>query len=72
MIMLWQMYLDFVEGADLDKPLSSREVARRLGITRSTLIRRKDRIDFPTWTQDLDPDGIAWIPQNGAFVSRID
>jgi hypothetical protein len=72
LIMLWQMYLDFVEGTDLDKPLSNRELARRLGITRNTLSRRKDRIDFPAWTQDLDPDGIAWVHQNGVFVPRID
>jgi hypothetical protein len=72
LLMLWQLYLDFIEDANLDKPLSGRELARRLGVNSSTISRRKDREDFPTWAQDLDPDGIAWIHQDGLFVAQIE
>jgi hypothetical protein len=72
LIMLWQLYVDFMEEANLDEPLSGRELARRLGVNSSTISRRKDRDDFPTWSQDLDPDGIKWIPQNGLFVAQIE
>jgi hypothetical protein len=68
-VMLWQLYLDLVEeNGDPNKSLSGRELAQRLGVNNSTISRKKDRDDFPEWSQDLDPDGIAWSYQAGVFV----
>lgn len=65
---LWDFYLDFIEDPDADEPLTSGELARRLGVNRSTISRRKEREDFAQWAQDLDPDGIGWVYQDGMFL----
>jgi hypothetical protein len=65
---LWDFYLDFIEDPDADEPLTSGELARRLGVNRSTISRRKEREDFAQWAKDLDPDGVAWVYQDGMFV----
>lgn len=68
MVALWDIYVDLIEDPDADRPLTQRELGRRLGIHSSTISRRKDREDFSLWTQDLDPEGIAWMPQGEGFV----
>ncbi|MBD2461133.1 hypothetical protein H6G89_08765 [Oscillatoria sp. FACHB-1407] len=69
-LMLWQMYLDLIDDIDIEKPVTGSELARRLGVNSSTISRRKERADFPAWSQDLDPDGIAWVYQDGMFVAK--
>ncbi|MDX2214474.1 MAG: hypothetical protein SFY66_14380 [Oculatellaceae cyanobacterium bins.114] len=71
-LMLWQMYLDLIDDLDLSEPISGRDLAHRLGVNSSTISRRKDRVDFPAWSQDLDPDGIAWVHQDGMFVAKTE
>ncbi len=46
------------------------ELAKRLEITPSTLGRRKSDPDFPDWSQNRDPEGVAWkyIPETKLFV----
>ena len=68
--LFWQLYLALIEERESESLLGS-QLARRLEVDRSTISRRKSRNDFPTWSQALDPEGISWIYENGAFVPQV-
>ncbi|AFY53135.1 hypothetical protein Riv7116_0539 [Rivularia sp. PCC 7116] len=36
------------------------ELAKRLGVYSSTVFKRRDDPQFPEWSRNKDPDGIAW------------
>jgi hypothetical protein len=36
------------------------ELAKRLDVHSSTVYKRRSEPDFPAWTRNRDPDGIAW------------
>ncbi|MCL1475635.1 hypothetical protein [Argonema antarcticum] len=36
------------------------ELARRLDVHSSTVLKRRDDSDFPQWSRSRDPEGIAW------------
>jgi hypothetical protein len=36
------------------------ELAKRLSVYSSTVFKRRDDPDFPEWSRNRDPDGIAW------------
>jgi len=36
------------------------ELARRLDVHSSTVLKRRDDSDFPEWSRSRDPEGIAW------------
>ncbi|MEA5598394.1 hypothetical protein [Rivularia sp. UHCC 0363] len=36
------------------------ELAKRLGVYSSTVFKRRDDPEFPEWTRNKDPDGVAW------------
>jgi hypothetical protein len=36
------------------------ELAKRLNVYSSTVFKRRDDNDFPEWSRNRDPDGIAW------------
>jgi hypothetical protein len=61
-------YLTLLTDAPPDQLLSSRQLARRLGVEQKILRRKKYQPDFGAWTQNLDPDGIAWTYQHGAYL----
>ncbi len=42
------------------RDLSGNQLAKRLGVSESTVRRRKDKSDFSEWSRSLDSDGIAW------------
>ncbi|HEY9647689.1 MAG TPA: hypothetical protein V6C88_15040 [Chroococcidiopsis sp.] len=71
LVLLWDLYLELAEDINATTPLSGRSLARRLGVASSTLGRRRDRPDFDRWTQDLDPDGVAWTYQDGQYVPKV-
>ncbi len=73
MIILWQAYLDLTESdwEESDVVLSSSALAKRLGVSRSTIYRRKNKAYFGAWTQTLDPDGIAWMYVTPKFVPAL-
>jgi hypothetical protein len=70
-VLLWQLYLALIEEVAPEGYLSSYQLAQRLGVSASTVRRRKIRDDFSTWTQSLDPEGIAWAYSSGAYVPTI-
>lgn len=73
MLILWQAYLDLTESdwEESDVVLSSSALAKRLGVSRSTIYRRKNKADFSVWTQTLDPDSIAWMYVMPQFVPAL-
>lgn len=68
--MIWQLYVDLMEEVAPEGSLSGRALAQRLNVSRSTISRRKEREDFGDWSQQLDPDEIAWVYRNGAFYPQ--
>ena len=40
--------------------ITERELAKRLGVSKTTLNNHKTRADFPEWSQARDPEGVAW------------
>ncbi len=40
--------------------MNQSELARRLGVNKSQISRRKTQTDFEHWSQEHDPDAIAW------------
>jgi hypothetical protein len=62
-------------NGSLDQPprnlaLIQSDLAKRLEINASTLGRRKSEPDFAEWSQNKDPEGIAWqyIPKTKMFI----
>jgi hypothetical protein len=68
---LWEMYVAEERAIAANQPLSGRKLAHRLGVHHSTLSRYKLRPNFPTWSQDLDPDGLSWSYNGTAFVAKL-
>lgn len=71
MVALWDTYADWLSEIELNQPISGVKLARRLGISNSTLSRHKLRPNFSEWSQDLDPDGIAWVYEGKAFIAKV-
>ncbi|MGJ3254165.1 MAG: hypothetical protein ACFE0J_23985, partial [Elainellaceae cyanobacterium] len=70
-LLAWQFYLSLLEDIAPEGSLSTRELAERLQVSRSTLARRKSQPDFIAWSQQLDPDAIAWVYREGAFIPQL-
>jgi hypothetical protein len=49
-----------VEPQTLPRSLTQAELARRLGVSASTLSRKKLSPDLTDWSRDRDPDGLSW------------
>jgi hypothetical protein len=67
LLVLWQIYLDLSE-IDVENSLSGRKLAQRLGVSYSTIARRREQASFGEWSKSLDPDGIAWVYSDGRFM----
>ncbi|MCS6812120.1 MAG: hypothetical protein NZ772_00875 [Cyanobacteria bacterium] len=70
-LVVWQLYLALAieEEIPSNRPLSGRKLAKRLGVHARTLVRHRHRADFGSWSQDLDPDGVAWSYQGeGRYI----
>jgi len=70
MLVVWQLYLALATDEEIpgDQSLSNRKLAKRLGVHPRTLSRRRHRSDFSGWSQDLDPQGIAWTYEGGGYA----
>ncbi|HEY9859589.1 MAG TPA: hypothetical protein V6D16_08790 [Candidatus Obscuribacterales bacterium] len=42
------------------QPLTQAALAKRLGVNSSRISRMQSQANFPKWSQEQDPDGIAW------------
>jgi len=43
------------------EPHGGTALARRLGVSKSTISLYKQRTDFPEWSRSRDPEGVAWM-----------
>ena len=68
---IWQIYIAILDDAAPDGQLTANKLAKRLGVNRSTISRRKEKPGFDEWAQSIDPDGLAWRYSNGFFVPYI-
>jgi hypothetical protein len=68
LVIIWQAYLDLSEAAGSEEFLSGKKLAERLGVSYSTVNRRKYQEDFGTWSRKLDPDSISWAYNKGRFL----
>lgn len=71
-LVLFDTYAEWISDIDPSKSLSGVKLARRLGVSTSTLKRYRERPNFREWSQDLDPDGIAWLYENNVFVPQLE
>jgi len=69
LFVMWDTYLSLLDEVG-STALSSRQLAQRLGTTTKILRRRKRQPNFSEWTQQLDPDGIAWQYANGVYTPQ--
>jgi hypothetical protein len=71
-IAFWDAYVHWA-GDDLhpDRPFSANKLARRLGVSRQVLNRHKHRNNFDKWSQDLDPEDIAWQYDGKVFLPKV-
>ncbi len=70
-LVLWDSYLEWMGEIDTSQPLTGVKLARRLGVSASTLSKFKYRANFSEWSRDLDPAGIAWSYENKLFVPQL-
>jgi hypothetical protein len=66
--------LSELDNERIPKSLTHMEMARRLDIAKSTLSGAKIQPDFAQWSQERDPDGLAWTwnPKIKRFVPAVD
>lgn len=70
-VVCWNAYIEWMTEVDSAQSLSGIKLAHRLGVNYNTLDRYKSRPNFSTWSQDLDPDGIAWSYENNQFIPKV-
>ncbi|MEM9449230.1 MAG: hypothetical protein AAGA75_11935 [Cyanobacteria bacterium P01_E01_bin.6] len=68
---IWQIYTSLATTAAPEGSVSGHELANRLGVSHSTISRRKLQADFSSWSASQDPDGIAWAYSDGTFVPQM-
>ncbi|MEL6223669.1 MAG: hypothetical protein AAFR31_13635 [Cyanobacteria bacterium J06627_8] len=68
---IWQLYTTLAQAAAPEGSVSGQELATRLGVSSSTISRRKLQPDFSTWAASVDPDGIAWSYDDGMFFPQM-
>ncbi len=69
LFVVWDAYLSLLDESE-STALSSRQLAQRLGTTPKILRLRKHQPNFSEWTQQLDPDGLAWEYAGGVYMPR--
>lgn len=68
LLTFWQAYLVLTQEADAENFLSNRGLAQRLGVSYSTISRRRSQEDFTEWSRSRDPDGVGWIYGDRKFL----
>ena len=66
-LLLWDSYVGLMQGTK-QRPITASRLARRLGVEPSRLVKQKHQPDFSAWTQDLDPEGVAWVYRYGLYI----
>lgn len=56
--------------SDIPEFLNAANLARRLGVSKSVVSRRKSQPNFYNWTKSRDPEAIAWRYDSGQQIFR--
>ncbi|GAB4235422.1 MAG: hypothetical protein Kow00121_62950 [Elainellaceae cyanobacterium] len=72
-ILFWDTYLSLLDEQNekvitAESALTTSQLARRLRTAKGTIRRQKRGEGFGEWTQQRDPEGIAWAYHRGAYV----
>jgi hypothetical protein len=63
----WEAYLSLLDELAPESCLSCRQLSERLGVSKSTVRKRKRQPGFGEWSKSLDPDGITWGYETGGL-----
>jgi hypothetical protein len=63
----WEAYLSLLDELAPETSLSCRQLSERLGVSKTTVRKRKRQPGFGEWSKSLDPDGIAWVYETGGL-----
>ena len=67
LFVFWEAYLSLLNEFAPENSLSCRQLAQRLGVSKSIVRKRKRQAGFSEWSKSLDPEGIAWSYQSGGL-----
>ncbi len=70
-LVFWEAYLSLLDELAPPTSLSCRQLSQRLGVSKSTLRKRKRQAGFGEWSKSLDPEGIAWSYQSGGLYCPL-
>jgi hypothetical protein len=70
-LVLWDAYIEWMGEIDATQPLTGVKLAKRLGVSPSTLSRVRYNANFSDWSRTLDPDGIAWSYEKKLYVPQV-
>ena len=72
LFVFWDTYLSLLDELAPENSLSCRQLSQRLGISKSTVRKRKRQAGFSEWSKSLDPEGIAWRYQSGGLYCPME
>jgi hypothetical protein len=72
LFVFWDAYLSLLNELAPETSVSCRQLSQRLGVSKSTVRKRKRQAGFSEWSKNLDPEGIAWVYQTGGLYRPID
>jgi len=67
LFVFWDTYLSLLDELAPENSLSCRQLSQRLGVSKSTVRKRKRQAGFSEWSKSLDPEGVAWRYQSGGL-----
>lgn len=69
-----QSNLEQQGGETFNTPMTQADLAKRLGVATSTVSRMQSKSNFLMWSQQRDPDLVAWVksPNTKLFHPQID
>jgi len=71
LFVFWGAYLSLLDEFAPEASLSCRHLSQRLGVSKSTVRKRKRQRDFSEWSKSLDPEGLAWLYQGGGLYRPV-
>lgn len=72
LFVFWETYLSLLDELAPENSLSCRQLSQRLGVSKSTVRKRKRQAGFSEWSKSLDPESIAWRYQSGGLYCPME
>jgi len=71
LFVFWETYLSLLDEFAPETSLSLPPTIPAVGVSKSTVRKRKRQAGFSEWSKSLDPEGIAWSYQSGGLYSPM-